>query len=73
MPPRVRGGRGRGNRGRVARLNDIGQPHRSLSDHPEREDEVSSRRGEHVGDVASGAYSAAPAHPPPVPPNPQPA
>ena len=34
---------------------------------------MSSRRGEHVGDVASGAYSVAPAHPPPVPPNPQPA
>ena len=56
MPPRLRGGRGRGNRGHVARLDDIGQPRRSLSDHLEREDEVYSMRGEHIGDVASGAY-----------------
>ena len=49
MPPRLRGGRGRGNHSRIIRSVDIGQPHRSLSDHPEREDGVSSSRGEHVG------------------------
>ena len=49
MPLRLRGGTGcSSNCGRVTRLVDIGQPHRSLSNHPEREDEVSSRRGEYV-------------------------
>ena len=73
MPPNLRGGRGRGNRGRVARLDDIGQSQRNLFDHPERKYKVSSSRGEHIGNIASGVYSAAPAHPPLVLPNPQPA
>ena len=72
MLPRLRGGRGRGNRGRVARLEDIGQPRRSLSDHPERVDDISVSGGEHADSTSagvSGAYPAAPQPQPiPVPP-----
>ena len=38
MSLRLKGGRGRGIYGHVARLNDISQPHRNLPDHPERVD-----------------------------------
>ena len=67
MPPRLRGGRGRGNRGRVARLEDIGQPRRSLSDHPERVDDMSISGGEHADSTSAGVSRAYPAAPQPQP------
>ena len=61
MPLRLRGGRGRGNHGRFARLNDIGQPHRSPSNHPEREDDRSVSGGERADSTSAGVSRAYPA------------
>ena len=67
MAPRLRGGGGCGNCGRVARLDGIGQPHRSLSDHPEREDDRSVNGGEHADSTSAGVSGAYPAAPQPQP------
>ena len=64
MPPRVRGGRGHGNHGRVTRIIDTSQPHRNFPNNPEGMDDLSFSRGEHMnstsGDVASIAYPTTP-------------
>ena len=67
MPLRLRGGRGRGNRGRVARLDDIGQPHKSLFDHLEREDDRSVSGGEYVDSTSASISRAYPTAPQPQP------
>ena len=67
MPPRPRGGRGHGNRGRIVRLADIGQPHRNPPDHPERMDDMSVSGGEHMDSTSSGISGVHPAAPPPQP------
>ena len=78
---KLRGGRGCGNCSRVARSVYIGQPYRNPSDHPERVDDISVSREEHMDSTSGGilrAYPAAPppqpvlappVHPPPVPPD----
>ena len=67
MPTRLRGDRGRGNHGRIIRSIDSGQLYRNSSNHPERDDDMTSSRREYVGDVVLGAYSAASAYPPVLP------